>query len=148
MSLQGDTQLGSRMAEEHHPGQMQPNQLGQREIRTSGPLTPVDINAGVGQSVTEANLGIPTIGAIPTGTHEYEAPSPDFDFFADGDGNGGNTTHYSSSQGFSWSLAEQIGIGEMKLMRPDTLMKRSVGLPQWTGMRRVFQQILKNLLVS
>ena len=41
------------MGEEHRPGQMQPNQLGQGEIRTSGPLTPVDINAGVGQNVTE-----------------------------------------------------------------------------------------------
>ena len=52
----------------------------------------MDINAGVGQSVTEANLGIPTTGAILTGTHEYEAPPPDFDFLADGDGNGGDTT--------------------------------------------------------
>ena len=59
---------------------------------TSGPLTPVDINAGVGQNVTEANLGIPTIDAIPTGTPEYEAPSPDLDFLADGDDNGGDAT--------------------------------------------------------
>ena len=55
-------------------------------------FTPVDINAGVGQNVTEANLGIPTIDAVPTGTPEYEPPSPDLDFLADGDDDGGDTT--------------------------------------------------------
>ena len=53
-SWQGGTQLSSKMEEEHHPGQMQPNQFGPGEIRTSGPPTPVDTNAGVGQNVTEA----------------------------------------------------------------------------------------------
>ena len=46
----------------------------------------------MGQSVTEANLDILTIGAIPTGTHDYVAPSPDLDFSADGDGKDGNVT--------------------------------------------------------
>jgi len=106
----------------------------------------VDINAGVGQSVTEANLGIPTIGAIPTGTHDYVAPSPDLDFSAYGDGNDGNIT--PPLRGFRGRWLSRDRNGKMKLMRPDTLMKRSVGLPQWTGRRRVFLQILKNLLAS
>ena len=134
------------MEEEHQPGQMQPNQPGQGEVRASGPRTPVDTNAGVGQSVTEANLDILTIGAIPTGTHDYVAPSPDLDFSADGDGNDGNIT--PPLRGFRGHWLNRDRNGKMKLMRPDTLMKRSVGLLQWTAIRKVFQQILNNLLVS
>ena len=75
------------MEEEHHQGQKQCNHPGQGEIQTSETRTPVGIDAGVGQSVTEANLDIPTIGVIPTDTHDYVAPSPDLDLSADGDGN-------------------------------------------------------------
>ena len=84
-SLPGGTQLSSKMEEEHR---LQPNQLGQGETRTSEPLIPVDINAGAGQNVIEANLGIPTTDVIPTGTPEYEAPSPNLDFLGDDDVDG------------------------------------------------------------
>ena len=80
------------MEEDHHQGQKRDNHPGQGEIQTSETRTPVGIDAGVGQSVTEASLGIPTIGVIPTDTHDYVAPSPDLDLSADGDGNDGDTT--------------------------------------------------------
>ena len=93
------SELARRHAAEHQdgggtssrPDAAQPTWAGgSQSLRT--PYTPVDTNAGVGQSVTEASLGILTIGAIPTGTHDYVAPSPDLDFSADGDGNDGNIT--------------------------------------------------------
>ena len=72
------------MEEELRPDRRQPNQIGQEGARTSE-------HFGVGQNVTEENLDMLTIGAIPTGTHDYVAPSPDLDFSTDGDGNDGNT---------------------------------------------------------
>ena len=68
------------MEEELRP---QPNQLGQGETRTSEPPMPVDTSAGAGQNVIEASLGIPITDVIPTGTPEYEAPSPNLDFSGD-----------------------------------------------------------------
>ena len=65
--------------EEDHQGQEPCNHPGQGEIQTSETRIPVGMHAGVGQSVTEASQDIPTIGAIPTGTHGFVAPSPDLD---------------------------------------------------------------------
>ena len=80
------------MEEDHHQGQELGNHPGQGELQISETRIPVGIDAGVGQNVTEASQGIPTIGAIPTGTHDFVAPSPDLDLSVDDDGDDGDTT--------------------------------------------------------
>ena len=47
------------------------------------------------------------IGAIPTDTHDYVAPSPDLDFSADGDGNDGDIS--SPLRGFRGRWLSRAG---------------------------------------
>ena len=74
-----------------------------------------------------------------------QTPSPNLDFLADGDDNGGDTTPPLRGFRGRWLSRDRNWQDEAE---ETGHFDEEVGGPQWTGRRRAFLQILKNLLVS